>query len=478
MPQGTTYLPGQLAAGCLPASGTWTFSQLVLSGNAQFTGEIIDSLGSPGTSGYVLSSTGSGVKWIPNSGGGGGVSSVNGQTGAVQAPAYGADTGSVNALAVTVTGLSVVTGTTLVVKVANTNTGASTIAVNGGTATAIKKWSSGSLVALAANDMTATQLVVLEYDGTQWQLVNPPGGGSSAVTSVNGMTGAVQAPAYGADTGTANALAVSVTGLSVATGTTLVVKVGHTNTGASTIAVNGGTATNIKKYSSGSLVSLASGDLTANQIVVLEYDGTQWQLINPPSASGSSIATGTPLIAGTLGSSTNAGWANYTIWARIPGSQMSGLPSKFKVLVEAVGGTGISLNSAYIFATNHFSTTTLSSAGYAPVQITWNGGSASYAVAFSGASGTAPFQLESDSISGMTFDALHDYWVVIYLNTDGTGYNAGLTLWGGIVTGSTALIWQGHASGNVMPSSAGGTSISTFTVGSGSVPLMVGLLAG
>jgi len=45
-----------------------------LSGNLTLDAELIDSLGSPGTSGQVLSSTGTGVEWI--TGGGGGLTSV------------------------------------------------------------------------------------------------------------------------------------------------------------------------------------------------------------------------------------------------------------------------------------------------------------------------------------------------------------------------------------------------------------------
>jgi hypothetical protein len=87
-------------------------------------------------------------------GGGGGIS-------------YAADSGSVNALVVAPALSSLSTGTPLLVKVANTNTSAATIAVDGGGATPIKK---DGATALQAGDMSAGAIYLLVYDGTNWQL--------------------------------------------------------------------------------------------------------------------------------------------------------------------------------------------------------------------------------------------------------------------------------------------------------------------
>ena len=57
-----------------------------------------------------------------------------------------------------------------------TNTGASTLAVNGLAAKAIKKWKGGSKVALEAGDITAAQLSVAEYDGADFVLVTAAAG--------------------------------------------------------------------------------------------------------------------------------------------------------------------------------------------------------------------------------------------------------------------------------------------------------------
>lgn len=97
---------------------------------------------------------------------------------------YAADTGAVNALAVSLSPApTIVAGSLVVVKVANTNTGASTIAVNGGTATAITKEGS---TALSGGEMKAGQIIFLAYDGTEYQLIGAisSGGGGGTVTSV------------------------------------------------------------------------------------------------------------------------------------------------------------------------------------------------------------------------------------------------------------------------------------------------------
>ena len=57
-----------------------------------------------------------------------------------------------------------------------TNTGASTLAVNGLAAKAIKKWQGGAKVALEAGDITAGQLSVVVYDATDFVLLTAPVG--------------------------------------------------------------------------------------------------------------------------------------------------------------------------------------------------------------------------------------------------------------------------------------------------------------
>lgn len=83
---------------------------------------------------------------------------------------------------------------------------------------------------------------------------------------------------YFADTGLVNAMVVTISSpqtFAYTAGVSLDVKVGVTNTGATTINVNGlGT----KNVTTASLLSLSAGILLANGIATLKYDGTQFQL--------------------------------------------------------------------------------------------------------------------------------------------------------------------------------------------------------
>ena len=94
---------------------------------------------------------------------------------------------------------------------------------------------------------------------------------------------------YLAASGTANTYVVTfaagVAPTSYIAGLTLVVKINIANTGASTINVNSLGAKSITKSGTTALVS---GDLVANGIVVLVYDGTRFQLTTTATAPGGS----------------------------------------------------------------------------------------------------------------------------------------------------------------------------------------------
>jgi hypothetical protein len=79
------------------------------------------------------------------------------------------------------------------------------------------------------------------------------------------------------DTGTANAYAVAFSPVTALfAGMELNFKCAHTNTAASTLAINGGAAKAITKNGT---TALAGSEIVTNQIVKVIYDGTQWQLI-------------------------------------------------------------------------------------------------------------------------------------------------------------------------------------------------------
>lgn len=80
------------------------------------------------------------------------------------------DAGTVNALVVAITPtITTYTDLFLIVKVNNTNTGASTINVNSVGAVAIKK---NATEALIAGDLVENGYALLVFDGTNFQLVN------------------------------------------------------------------------------------------------------------------------------------------------------------------------------------------------------------------------------------------------------------------------------------------------------------------
>lgn len=90
---------------------------------------------------------------------------------------------------------------------------------------------------------------------------------------------------YAADTGAADAYAVTLSPVPPAlqAGFTVIFKAAHSNTGASTLAVNGGSPKAIKKNVSS---ALASGDILANQIVAVLYDGTNFQMLGGAGGGG------------------------------------------------------------------------------------------------------------------------------------------------------------------------------------------------
>jgi len=110
---------------------------------------------------------------------------------------------------------------------------------------------------------------------------------SAAIKLVQGIQGpqgpqGATGPSFGfyaVDSGTINAFAVTIAGATTAAGTLLAVKAANSNTGASTLALNGGSPANIYKLNSS--VTLVSGDIIAGQIFTIISDGTHWQMESP-----------------------------------------------------------------------------------------------------------------------------------------------------------------------------------------------------
>lgn len=113
---------------------------------------------------------------------------------------------------------------------------------------------------------------------------------------------------------TAYTLTRAVTSTTIVTGERLSFKINATNTGASTLAVDGGTAKNIYKPTTAGPAALVAGDLVAGNFAEVAYDGTQYLLMGvTPTATGvtsvatAGIATGGPITStGTVTVSVTA----------------------------------------------------------------------------------------------------------------------------------------------------------------------------
>lgn len=180
---------------------------------------------------------------------------------------YSEDTGAADAYVATLSpAIAAYTeGLTVILDVANANTGASTLAVNGLAAQTIQTPQGGALV---AGDMVAGRRVWLVYTGTVFQLVNRNIEKRIQNDSFN----------YILDTGAADAYVATLVPAATAyvAGMRLSLKIANANaTTTPTVDVNGLGAKTIVSGAGGALLA---NDLVAGQIADLRYDGTNFQL--------------------------------------------------------------------------------------------------------------------------------------------------------------------------------------------------------
>lgn len=184
---------------------------------------------------------------------------------------YAADTGAANAYVMTVSPpiTAYTTGQTFYMKAANTNSSSSTLNVS---ALGVKniKLQDGSNPYAGA--ILSGGLYEFEYDGTNFQLLNP----TPSVAIQN------SAYVYAADTGAANAYVISPTPaiISYQNGQSFIVKITNANSGTSgsTINVSGLGTKNIITATSTVLIA---GQLTAGMMARIVYNGTSFMLENP-----------------------------------------------------------------------------------------------------------------------------------------------------------------------------------------------------
>jgi hypothetical protein len=148
---------------------------------------------------------------------------------------------------------------------------------------------------------------------------------------------------YAADTGAANAYAVSLspTPPNYAAGQMVVFKAAHANTGASTLAVNGQAAQALVQ---GGGNALGASDIVAGQIVAAIYDGTQFQMIPAMLPSNTATPAGIQTEAYTFAADTGAANAYAVTLSPSPPAYAAGQLVVFQAANANTGASTLAVN--------------------------------------------------------------------------------------------------------------------------------------
>lgn len=154
-------------------------------------------------------------------------------------------------------------------KANHTNSGAASININGLGAVDLKK---NGDVDVGAGDITSGIIYQIAYDGTNYQII------SSTPSQLY----------YAAASGSGNAYAAAFSPALTAhvIGLPLVFKANHTNTGASTLAVNALTAVALKRIDGSALLA---DDIPSGGMMLVAYDGTNYQVLNVANPNGACL---------------------------------------------------------------------------------------------------------------------------------------------------------------------------------------------
>lgn len=172
-------------------------------------------------------------------------------------------------------------------------------------ATGIPEW----IVNPAASDSSTTVKGVLEVATIAEREARTASGGTGArlaITTEN--LGAWNQAGYAADAGSSDTYAITLPIIPSAYYEGMVVqfKANTANTGAATLNVNSLGAKTIKKLASGSKADLSTGDIAANMIGILIYDGTDFLLISSQQPRPIYGTGQTTVAGGTTGAVTIA----------------------------------------------------------------------------------------------------------------------------------------------------------------------------
>jgi hypothetical protein len=193
---------------------------------------------------------------------------------------YCTDTGTVNALVGTIAPvpLGLTPGLSVRIRIANTNTGATTFNLNGLGVVAVTTTNGAQL---SAGQIVADEIVDLVYNGSTWQCSTI---GIQTSSSVVNNHNSLNLP-YCADTGTVNNVVApfSPAITSVTAGNIIEVKIANTNTAASTITVNSLASVPIVDLFGN---PLQPGEIHANEVALMIFNGSAWQLVNYAAGAG------------------------------------------------------------------------------------------------------------------------------------------------------------------------------------------------
>lgn len=174
---------------------------------------------------------------------------------------------------------SLTDGAEIAFKVNASNTGAATLNVNALGVKAVRKLNDA---AVAAADLRANAVYVARYNTAwnggagAWQVLSATGGGTSGNLWGGTSTGAANSPAI--------AVSPAPVALADLAGVPVAFKVNATNTGAVTLTVTLADASTpnaaIRKNGE---QALTTGDITANAVVTVIYNGTYFILQSPPA---------------------------------------------------------------------------------------------------------------------------------------------------------------------------------------------------
>jgi len=219
--------------------------------------------------------------------------------------------------------------------------------VNAGTATG----STGAVLFASPADLASSNYGLdLPSAGQKAALAGSsgtPGAGNLYVTA-NDTSVTTGTHAYAADSGTANTYVVALSPVvgSLVAGQTVKFLAGNANTGASTLAVNAQAAKAITKNGA---VALAAGDISANQLVSVIYDGTQFQLqtADTPNALTTTKVYFSPGSVSVNATTTDTNLVSTNLAGGILGTG-NAIRFKFWITVlSSTGGANLALNLKY-----------------------------------------------------------------------------------------------------------------------------------